>query len=85
MEKLDSVVVTLVQKMKEIVSFMMNVKMVFFVYQVNAHFHSVLSLLLIVVLNQFLVMNIFVHMEIHVEKMKEIVILTVNVKATKIV
>ena len=62
MENLDSVIVTLVLKMKEIVILMMNVKMVFFVDQTIAQMHSVLTLKLIVVINQLLEMNIFVQL-----------------------
>ena len=80
MEKLDSVIVILVLKMKEIVIIMMSVKMVLFVDQTIAQLHLVLTLKLIVVIKQPLEMNIFVHLEFHVEKMKEIVILIVNVK-----
>ena len=80
MEKLDSVIVTLVLKMKEIVILMMSVKMVFFVDQTIAQLHSVLTLKLIVVINQLLEMRIFVHLQLLVEKMKEIVILMMNVK-----
>ena len=50
MEKLDSVIVILVLKMKEIVILMMNVKMVFFVDQTIAQLHLVLTLKLIVVI-----------------------------------
>ena len=85
MEKLDSVIVTLVLKMKEIVILMMSVKMVLFVDQTIVQLHLVLTLKLIVVINQLLEMKIFVHLEFLVEKMKEIVILIVNVKATTFV
>ena len=85
MEKLDSVIVTLVLKIKEIVTFIMSVKMVLFVDQTIVQNHSVLILKLIVVINHLLEMNIFVHQEFLVEKMKEIVILIVNVKATTFV
>ena len=47
MEKLDSVIVTLVLKMKEIVILMMSVKMVLLVDQIIVHLHLVLSLKLI--------------------------------------
>ena len=50
MEKLDSVIVTLVLKMKEIVMLMMGVKMVFFVDQTIVRLHLVLTLKLIVVI-----------------------------------
>ena len=82
MEKLDSVIVTLVLKMKEIVILMMSVKMVFFVDQTIVQLHLVLTQKLIVVINQLLEMNIFVHLEFLVEKMKEIVILIMNAKQT---
>ena len=81
MEKLDSAIVTLVLKMKEIVMLMMSVKMVFFVDQTIAWLHLVLIRKLIVVINQLLEIFIFVHLEFLVEKMKEIVTLIVNVKA----
>ena len=60
---------------------MMSVKMVLLVDQTIAQLLLVLTLKLIVVINQLLVMNIFVHLEFLVEKMKEIVIQTLNVKA----
>ena len=81
MEMLDSAVVTLVPKMREIVILMMSVKMVFYVDQTIVRLHLVLILKLIVVINQLLGMNISVHLEFLVEKMKEIVTLIVNVKA----
>ena len=80
MEKLDSVIVILVLKMKVIVILMMSVKMVFFVDQTIAWLHLVLILKLIVVINQLLEIFIFVHLEFLVEKMKEIVMLMMNVK-----
>ena len=80
MEKLDSAIVTLVLKMKEIVILMMSVKMVFFVDQTIAWLHLVLILKLIVVINQLLEIFIFVHLEFLVEKMKEIVMLMMSVK-----
>ena len=52
MEKLDSVIVILVQKMKEIVITIMIVKMVFFVDQTIAQPHSVLTQKLTAVINQ---------------------------------
>ena len=52
MEILDSVLVTLVQKMKEIVIPMMSVKMVLLVDQIIVQLHLVLTLKLIVVLVQ---------------------------------
>ena len=81
MEMMNSVIVTLVLKMEEIVIFMMSVKMVLFVDQTIVQLHSVLTLKLIVVINKLLEMKIFVHLELLVEKVKEIVILIVNVKA----
>ena len=80
MEKLDSVIVTLVLKMKEIVMLMMSVKMVLFVDHTIVQLHLVLTLKLIVVINQLLEMKIFVQLEFFVEKMKEIVILMTSVK-----
>ena len=80
MEKLDSAIVTLVLKMKEIVIFMMSVKMIFYVDQTIVQLHLVLTLKLIVVINQLLEMNIFVQLEFLVEKMKEIVMLMMSVK-----
>ena len=49
MEKLDSVIVTLVLKMKEIVMLMMSVKMVFFVDQTTVQLLLVLTQKLIAV------------------------------------
>ena len=80
MEKLDSVIVILVLKMKEIVILIMSVKMVSFVDQAIVQLHLVLILKLIVVINQLLEMNISVHQEFLVEKMKEIVIHMMSVK-----
>ena len=80
MEMLDSAVVTLVPKMREIVILMMSVKMVFYVDQTIAHFHLDFIHKLIVVINQFLEKKTFVHLEFLVEKMKEIVTLMINVK-----
>ena len=74
MEKLDSVIVTLVTKMREIVILMMSVKTVFSVDQAIVQLHLVLTQNLIAVINQLLAMNIFVQLEFLVEKMKEIVI-----------
>ena len=67
--------------MKEIVILMMSVKLVWVVDQTIAQLHLGLNLKLIVVINQLLEMNIFVHLEFLVEKMMEIVTLIVNVKA----
>ena len=50
MEKLDSVIVILVLKMKEIVILMMSVKMVLYVDQTTAQLHLVLTLKLTVVM-----------------------------------
>ena len=80
MEMMNSAIVTLVLKMKEIVMLMMSVKMVFFVDQTIVQLHLVLNLKLIAVINQFLEMNIFVHLEFLVEKMKVIVILMMSVR-----
>ena len=52
MEKLDSVIVTLVTKMREIVILMMSVIMVFIVDQAIVQLHLVLTLKLIVVIDQ---------------------------------
>ena len=70
----------LVEKMKEIVIPMMSVKMVLLVDQTIVHLLLVLTLKLIAVFKQPLEMKIFVHLEFFVEKMKEIVILMMNVK-----
>ena len=80
MEKLDSVIVTLVLKMMEIVILMMSVKIVFFVDQTTALFLLLLTQKLIVVIIQLLEMKIFVHLEFLVEKMKEIAIFMKSVK-----
>ena len=85
MEKLDSVIVTLVLKMKEIVILMMSVKLVLYVDQTIAQVQLVLTLKLTVVINQLLEMKIFVHLEFLVEKMREIVTPIVNVKAVSFV
>ena len=85
MEKLDSVIATLVLKMKEIVMLMMSVKMVFFVDQTIVQLHLVLTQNLIAAINQLLAMNIFVQLEFLAEKMKEIVILMMNVKMVLLV
>ena len=50
MEKLDTVIVTLVLKMKEIVMLMMSVKMVLLVDQTIVQFHLILTQKLIVVI-----------------------------------
>ena len=82
MEKLDSAIVTLVLKMKEIVMPMMTVKMVLLVDQASpaVQLLLVLFLMLIVVINQLLEMNIFVNLEPLVQTMKEIVMLMMSVK-----
>ena len=82
MEKMNSVIVTFVLKMKEIAILTMSAKRVLYVDQKIAHFHLVLTLKLIAVINQLMEMKIFVHQEFLVEKMKEIVILIMSVKAT---
>ena len=56
MEKLNSVIVALVLRMKEIVIPMMSVKMVFFVDQAIVQLHLDLTLKLIVVLQQVCVL-----------------------------
>ena len=81
MERLDSVIVTLALKIKEIVVLMMSVKMFFFVDQTIVQLHLDLTLKLIAVINQLLEMNIFAHLEFLVEKMKVTVIPIMNVKA----
>ena len=81
MEKLDSVIVIFALKVKEIVLILMiSVKMVLFVAQTIAQLPLALTLKLIVVINQLLEMKIFVHLENHVMKMKEIAILMMSVK-----
>ena len=85
MENLDSVIVRLVLKMKEIVMLMISVKMVLHVDQTIVQLHLVLTQKWIVVINQLLEMNIFVHLEFLVEKMKEIVILMMSVKMVLLV
>ena len=62
MEKLDSVIVTLVLKMKEIVILMMSVKLVLVVDPTIVQLHLVLALKLIVVINQLLEIKIFVQL-----------------------
>ena len=65
MEKLDSVIVTLVLKMKEIVILMKNAKKISYVDQIIVHIHLVLTLkqiVVLIILNQLLEMNIFVHL-----------------------
>merc|ERR1711879_674887 len=80
---MNSVIVTLVLKMKEIVMLMMSVKMIFYVDQTIVQLHLVLPLRLIaaiIILTLFLEMMPFVILNIVVEKMKEIVILMMSVK-----
>ena len=63
MEKLDSVIVIFALKVKEIVLILMiSVKMVLFVAQTIVQLHLVLTLKLIVVINQLLEMKIFVQL-----------------------
>ena len=65
MEKLDSVIVTLVLKMKETVITIIIVKMIFFVDQTIAQLHSVLTLQLIaVVVLKLWVQIILIHTQI---------------------
>ena len=72
----------LVQKMKEIVTHMMNVRMVLSVVQTIVQIPLDFIMNLIAVITQVLEMNIFVQTIILVLYMKEIVILAVNVKPT---
>ena len=76
---------SLVEKIKGTVMLIMSVKMVLFVDQTIVQTLLDFILNLIVVMSQLLEMNIFVHLEFLVEKMKEIVIQTLNVKATTFV
>ena len=85
MEKIGSAIVTLVLKMQEIVMLMMSVKMVLSVDQTIVQLHLVLTLKLIVVINQLLEMKIFVYLEFIVGKMKEIVMLMMNVRMALVV
>ena len=62
LEKLDSVIVTLVLKMMEIVILMTYVKRILLVDQTIVQVHLVLNRKLIAVINQLLEMNIFVHL-----------------------
>ena len=80
MEMMNSVIVTLVLKMMEIVITIIIVNTTMFVDQTIAQLLLVLTLKLIVVFNQLLEMKIFVHLEFLAEKMKEIVILMMSVK-----
>ena len=70
----------LVEKMKEIAIIMVSVKTVSFVDQTTAQPHLDFTLKLIVVIIQLSEMKISVQFQHLVEKMKEIVILIMNVK-----
>ena len=59
MESLDTVLVALVLKMKEIAIIMMNARQVLYVDQTTAQLHSVLTLKLIAVIMLLLEMKIF--------------------------
>ena len=74
-EKLDSAIVTLVLKMKEIVMLMMSVKMVLFVDQTIAQLHLVLTLNLIAVFQ--------IHAPEIVGKVITIVMMTTTMKVNK--
>ena len=76
---------TIALKMKEIVFLKMTVKIILCVDQIIVQLHLPLTLKLIVVINQLLEMNIFVHLEFLVEKMKEIVMLMMSVKMVLLV
>ena len=79
METMNFAIVKLVLKMKEIAILMMSVSQVLLVEQTIANPHLVLTKKLIVVFIQVLEMKIFVPLEILVGKMKETVILMMNV------
>ena len=64
---------------------MMSVKMVFYADQTIVQLHLVSNLKLIAVINQFLEMNIFVHLKVLVEKMKGIAILMISVRLVLLV
>ena len=66
--------------MKEIVTLMMNVRMVLPVDQTIVQISLDFILNLIAVMPQLLEMNIFVQLEFLVEKMKEVVIIMMSVK-----
>ena len=85
MEKLGTVIVTLVLKLKGIVILMMSVRIALVVDQTTVLLHLVLPLKLIAVINQLLEMNTFVHQEFLVEKMKEIVIQMMSVRLVLLV
>ena len=78
METLDIVHVMHVLIMMEIVTLITSVKMVLYVDQRIVHSHLVLILKQIVVMMQMFGMKIFAHMIIHVNLMKEIVILMMS-------
>ena len=80
MEMMNSAIVMLVLKIKEIAIIMVSVKTVSFVDQTTAQPHLDFTLKLIVVIIQLWEMKIFAHLENLAEKMKEIVILIMNVK-----
>ena len=69
-----------VEQIKEIVILMMNARMAFSVDLIIAQITLTFILNLIAVMPQLLDMNIFVHLEYLVEKMREIVIPKMNVK-----
>ena len=85
MAKLDSVIVTFVLKMMEIVITIITAKITFYVDQTIVLHQLVLTLKSIVVIKFLLEMKIFVNLEFLVEKMKGIVILMLSVKATTFV
>ena len=70
----------LVHKIREIVILMMSVIMVLLVEQIIVRILLAFILNLIAVMSQLLEMNIFVHLEYLVEKVKEIVMLMMSVK-----
>ena len=69
-----------VEQMKEIVILTMNARMVLPVVQTIVQVPLDFILNLIAAMPQLLDMNIFAHLEIHVEQMKEIVTLMMNVR-----
>ena len=77
---MNSAIVMLVLKMKEIAIIMVSVKVVSFVAQTTAQPYLDFTLKLIVVIIQLSEMKIFAHLENLAEKIKEIVILKMNVK-----
>ena len=87
MEKLDSVIVTLALKMKDIVILIVSVKMVFFVDQIIVQHRLVLKLMLIVAINMaaktltllvmsFVMMAIIMNIVYGMEETVAVVILT---------